>query len=55
MQNFSFILEMITPDLLMNTMSQRKVFDINTARHSELEGVGKVPINSEYRGQCGMK
>ena len=23
--------------------------------HSELEGVGKVPIRSEYTGQCGMK
>ena len=23
--------------------------------HSGLEGVGKVPIKSEYTGQCGMK
>ena len=24
-------------------------------QHSELEGVGKVPIKFEYTGQCGMK
>ena len=27
---------------------------LNMTRHSELEGVGEVPIRSEYTGQCGM-
>ena len=29
--------------------------DTQFTNHSELEGVRKVPIKSEYTGQCGMK